>query len=126
MRTSRVSSLKNGHGTLAAPARVAAFCAVGNPSSFFEHVRRSGYELALSTSFPDHHVYSQAEIDSSTRSAQQAGAAALITTAKDAVKLRSLSFSFPCYVLEIEMAIDNADDLARLVLQAVGQDCNPV
>ncbi len=24
--------------------------------SFFEHLRRSGYELALERSFPDHHV----------------------------------------------------------------------
>ena len=48
MRTSRVSPLKNGSSeTLTPPARVAAFCAVGNPHSFFEHVRRSGYELAL-------------------------------------------------------------------------------
>jgi len=122
MRTSRVLSLKNGHGTLAAPARVAAFCAVGNPSSFFEHVRRAGYELALSTSFPDHHVYSQAEVDSLTRSAQQAGASALITTAKDAVKLRSMSFSIPCYVLEVEISIESSDELARLIFEAVGQD----
>jgi tetraacyldisaccharide 4'-kinase len=122
MRTSRVSPLKNGSGTLAPPARIAAFSAVGNPSSFIEHLRRSGFELASSTSFPDHHDYSQDEIDVITRSAQNAGATALITTAKDAVKLRSLSFSIPCYVLEIEMAIEDDDDLARLVFQAVGQD----
>jgi tetraacyldisaccharide 4'-kinase len=116
MRTSRVSALKNGAGTLAPQARVAAFCAVGNPSSFVEHLRRSDYEIALSSSFPDHHVYSQDEIDSITRSAEQAGATALITTAKDAVKLRTLSFSIPCYVLEIEMAIEETEELTRLIL----------
>ncbi|HKY43722.1 MAG TPA: tetraacyldisaccharide 4'-kinase [Pyrinomonadaceae bacterium] len=115
MRTSRVSSLKNGPGSLAGPARVAAFCAVGNPSSFIEHLRRSGFEIALSTSFPDHHVYSQDEIDSITRSAQEAGATALITTAKDAVKLRAMSFSLPCYVLEIEISIDNSEELTQLI-----------
>ena len=120
MRTSRVSSLKNGPGTLAPPARVAAFCAVGNPSSFFERVRHSGFELALSTSFPDHHNYSQAEIDSITRSAQDAGATALITTAKDAVKLRPLSFSIPSYVLEIEIAIDNSEELTHMLMDATG------
>ena len=116
MRTSRVSPLKNGPGKLTPPARAAAFCAVGNPSSFFERVRRTGYELALSTSFPDHHIYSQSEIDSIARSAQNAGATALITTAKDAVKLRSLSFSVPCYVLEIEISIENGEELTRLLL----------
>ncbi len=115
MRTSRVSSLKNGPATLTSPARVAAFCAVGNPSSFVEHLQRSGFELAVTTSFPDHHTYSQDEIDSITRSAQNAGATALITTAKDAVKLRQLSFSIPCYVLEIEISIDNSEQLTQLI-----------
>ena len=120
MRTSRVSSLKNGPSTLASPARLAAFCAIGNPSGFFNHLRRSGYELALEKSFPDHHVFSQDEIDSLIASAKAAGANSLITTAKDAVKLRTLSFSIPCYVLEIEIAIDNGDELSRMILEATG------
>jgi tetraacyldisaccharide 4'-kinase len=118
MRTSRVSSLKKGAETLGAPARVGAFCAVGNPSSFFEQLRRSGYELALEKSFPDHHVYSQDEVDSVIRAAQGVGAGCLITTAKDAVKLRQISFSIPCYVLEIEMSIENDEELTRLILHA--------
>ena len=115
MRTSRVSPLKNGSEPLTAPAQVAAFCAVGNPSSFYEHLRRSGYELVLEKSFPDHHAYSQEEIDAIVREAKALALTALVTTAKDAVKLRTLSFSIPCYVLEIELWIDNADDLTRLV-----------
>jgi tetraacyldisaccharide 4'-kinase len=115
MRTSRVSSLKNGPGALSSPARLAAFCAIGNPSAFFEHLRRSGYELVLQKSFPDHHIFSQEEIDSLIESAKNAGANSLITTAKDAVKLRTLSFPIPCYVLEIEIAIENADELARML-----------
>ena len=98
-------------GVGAPRTRVAAFCAVGNPASFFEQVRRAGYEVVLERSFPDHHVYSQNEIDSLT----YPGAEALITTAKDAVKLHSLSFSIPCYVLEVEISIENAEELARLV-----------
>lgn len=115
MRMVRVAPLKNGGETLAAPARVAAFCAIGNPASFFENLRRAGYELAVEKSFPDHHVYSQDEIDSITRAARETGAEALITTAKDAVKLRALSFSIPCYVSEIEIAIENEEDFTRLV-----------
>ena len=117
MRTARMASLKNGSEALSPDARVAAFCAVGNPHSFFEHVRRSGFELALQKSFPDHHVYSQDEIDSLSQAAKEAGASALITTAKDAVKLRTLSFALPCYVLDIEIEIENAEELARLVAQ---------
>jgi len=118
MRTARLSPLKNGSDTLSPPVRVAAFCAVGNPYSFFEHVRRGGFELALQKYYPDHHVYSQDEIDSLARAANEVGATALITTAKDAVKLRTLSFSLPCYVLEIEIEIEGAEELARLVVTA--------
>ena len=115
MRPVRVSSLKNPSETLAPPARIAAFCAVGNPNSFFENLRGLGFELALQKSFPDHHVYSQDEIDALIHAAKDVGATNLITTAKDAVKLRTLSFSMPCYVLEIEIAIENADTFTHLL-----------
>jgi tetraacyldisaccharide 4'-kinase len=120
MRMVRVSPLKNGGESLAPPARVAAFCAVGNPASFFGSLRRAGYELALESSFPDHHVYSQDEVDALIRSARDAGAEVLVTTAKDAVKLRTMAFSIPCYVSEIEIEIDNEDEFTQLVLGAVG------
>ena len=118
MRMVRVSPLKNGGESLAVPARVAAFCAVGNPASFFENLRRAGYELAVERSFPDHHVYSQDEIESVIKTAKETGADALITTAKDAVKLRTLAFSIPCYVSEIEIAIDDPEGFTRLVFDA--------
>jgi tetraacyldisaccharide 4'-kinase len=119
MRAVRLSALKNGSEAITPPARVAAFCAVGNPASFFESLRRMGYELAVERSFTDHHVYSQDEIDSLVKAASDAGASALITTAKDAVKLRSMSFSIPCYVLEIEIAIENADEFGRLLVEVL-------
>lgn len=113
MRMVRVSPLKNGGETLTPPARVAAFCAVGNPRSFFESLQRAGYEVAIERAFPDHHVYSQDEIDAITQDA--GNVEALITTAKDAVKLRAMAFSIPCYVVEIEIAIDDADGFGQLV-----------
>jgi tetraacyldisaccharide 4'-kinase len=115
MRPVRVVSLKNPSEMLAPPATIAAFCAVGNPGSFFENLRRLGFGIALRRSFPDHHVYSQAEIDSLIK---EADAGSLITTAKDAVKLRGLSFSVPCYVMEIEIEIENAQEFTRFVVDA--------
>jgi len=108
--------LKNASETLAPPARVAAFCGVGNPGSFFENLRRMGFEMALQRSFPDHHVYSQTEIDSLI-----AEGSTLITTAKDAVKLRELTFSAPCYVMEIEIAIDNSEGFTRLIVETANR-----
>jgi tetraacyldisaccharide-1-P 4'-kinase len=69
----------------------------------------------LQKAFPDHHRYTQSDVDSLIDEAKRAGANSLITTAKDAVKLSSLSFSLPCYVQEIEPQIENADELIRLI-----------
>jgi tetraacyldisaccharide 4'-kinase len=119
MRMVRVAPLKNGGETIMPPARVAAFCAVGNPSSFFASLRAASFEIAVEKVFADHHVYSQEEIDSIVRSAQETGANALLTTAKDAVKLKGLAFSMPCYVVEIEIAIDEADAFQQVVLDRI-------
>ena len=42
---------------------VGAFCGVGNPESFFEHLRRAGHQLAFTRTFADHHNYIQSELD---------------------------------------------------------------
>ena len=93
----------------------AAFCAVGNPRSFFSLLHTAGYEVVLEKTYADHHAYSQHEIDHLINEATRARATNLITTAKDAVKLRSLSFTLPWHVFEIEMAIENADELRQLI-----------
>ena len=97
------------------PTPVAAFCGVGNPQSFFNQIP---HEVVLQKTFPDHHRYSQTDVDSLIEAARRAGAHSLITTAKDAVKLKSLSFSLPCFVLEIEPQIESEAELTRLVLTA--------
>lgn len=98
---------------------IAAFCAVGNPESFFNHLRREGYRPTFRRTFADHHNYEQSELDVLIREARSAGATSLITTAKDAIKLRSLSLEIPCYVLEIQISIDAADRLVEMIGKAV-------
>jgi tetraacyldisaccharide 4'-kinase len=106
---------------LHAPANtgpVAAFCAVGNPQSFFEQLTKSGYELILEKAFTDHHTYTQKDVDNLINNATRAGAKSLITTAKDAVKLHSLAFSLPYHVFEIEIVIEDEDAFRNLILDA--------
>lgn len=119
MRPLRLVSLKNGSETIAAPERVGAFCAVGNPESFFESLRGLGYEVGLERAFADHHVYSEGDVDALHQLANETGANALITTAKDAVKLKGMAFELPCYVLEIEIAIDDADAFRKVVVNRI-------
>ena len=98
---------------------VAAFCAVGNPASFFADLLKAGLTLAHTHTFPDHHHYKQADITRLADEAKRAGATSLITTAKDAVKLRELQFGLPCYVLEIEISIDSEEKLIDLIRTAI-------
>ena len=97
---------------------VAAFCAVGNPNSFFEQLRNSGYEVVVEKTFRDHHAYTQKDIDNLTDAATRAGAQSLITTAKDAVKLRALKFSLPYSVFEVEIAVKDEELFKNLLLTA--------
>ncbi|HXQ72590.1 MAG TPA: tetraacyldisaccharide 4'-kinase, partial [Pyrinomonadaceae bacterium] len=97
---------------------VAAFCAVGNPKSFFDQLRNSGYDLVAEKAFRDHHTYTQKDIDDLTNAATRAGAKTLITTAKDAVKLRALQFPLPYSVFEIEIALQDEEAFRRLILEA--------
>lgn len=99
--------------------RVGAFCAVGNPGAFFEHVRRDGLEVCYTRAFPDHHVYTRAELEAVAREAAGRGAGALLTTAKDAVKLRGLDAALPCYVVEVGLEFDDEARLLGLLRAAV-------
>ena len=97
------------------PQPVAAFCGVGNPDSFFDHVRREGYAPAFTRAFPDHHHYKQSDLDQLVSDAQTHGAKSLITTAKDAIKLSRSELNLPCFVLEIQISIDDEDRLVELI-----------
>jgi tetraacyldisaccharide 4'-kinase len=101
------------------PGSLGAFCGVGNPESFYAHLRRQGIVPAFTHTFRDHHMYKQADIDFLTQRASRLGAGGLVTTAKDAVKLDSLQFVLPCYILEIQIAIEDEGELITMVRHAL-------
>ena len=117
----RLSGASIDRGNLVAQP-LAAFCGVGNPESFFEHLRREGCVPTLTRTFADHHHYKQSELDALAKEAKANGAEGLITTAKDAVKLSSFNFELPCYVLDIQIAIDDEDRLVEMIRNAVHQN----
>ncbi len=105
--------------------RVAAFCGVGNPESFFEHLRREGYSPSLTRAFADHHNYTQADIDGLVKDAKNSGETILLTTAKDALKFSGLDVGLPCYVVNIQIEIDNPANLVELISNAASQQRLP-
>jgi tetraacyldisaccharide 4'-kinase len=68
---------------------VAAFCGIGNPAGFRHTLVACGYAVAGFREFPDHYIYSEADVQSLATWAAGLGAAALICTQKDLVKLRN-------------------------------------
>jgi tetraacyldisaccharide 4'-kinase len=67
--------------------KVLAVSSIGNPEAFEAMLRREGVEVARSLRFNDHHWYNEADIERILGAAQQAGAAHIISTEKDGVRL---------------------------------------
>ncbi len=94
------------------------FCGLGNPDAFFESVLRGGHAVRHTEAFADHHYYTQDDIDGLEKLARQNDAGVLLTTEKDAVKLNGLNLSIPCFVMEIQIEIDEADAFRNLVISS--------
>jgi tetraacyldisaccharide 4'-kinase len=105
----------------AVPQPVAAFCGLGNPDAFFEHLRREGYDLRLTKAFRDHHPYTNEDLRTVAREARARGARALLTTAKDAVKLRGYETPLPCFVVEVETVFDDEAAFRQFVRETAAR-----
>jgi tetraacyldisaccharide 4'-kinase len=91
------------------------FCALGNPAGLRKQLSCEGFHLNGFRDFPDHHFYTQADIDGVEAEAKKAGAASLLTTAKDAVKLAGLRIEMPCLVIESSLKISDRERFDALV-----------
>jgi tetraacyldisaccharide 4'-kinase len=101
--------------------RVVAFAGIGRPEKLFATLRRLGADLVAERAFPDHHRFSDGEI-AALHAAAERERALLVTTAKDAARLRP---DVRTGIAILEIRIDWRDEpalnalLAR-VLQASG------
>lgn len=88
--------------------RFLAFAGIGHPEKFFDTIRDAGGDVALTRPFPDHHFYGEDELAELAATARKDGLG-LITTAKDAARLRhgaSPAFLDQLDVLEIETVFE--------------------
>ncbi len=69
------------------PGKAAAFCGLGDPSSFWATLRLLGLETTFRWSFGDHHQYRPGELARLRHHAIETGAAVLLTTEKDWMNL---------------------------------------
>ncbi len=72
---------------LPAGARVFLVTAIARPEAFTNTVRALGFEIVGELRFPDHHRYPPASLARIAETWRASGAAAVLTTSKDRVKL---------------------------------------
>ena len=67
--------------------RLIAVAGIAKPERFFSALRAQGYELVREIRFPDHHWYSQGDLDKIRTIANETGTDLVVTTEKDAVRV---------------------------------------
>ena len=79
-----------------------AVAGIAHPQQFFTSLNRLGISCKGYMSFPDHHIYDQKTMDQILQEMRLVGADALMTTEKDAVKLKAFENLENGTVLPIE------------------------
>lgn len=89
------------------PGPVLAFCGIARPGQFFSGLEQSGIPVAARRAFPDHHRYTQSDLDRLATQAKAAGATALLTTEKDAIRLQGLASPLPVRTVGLRTEVDD-------------------
>jgi tetraacyldisaccharide 4'-kinase len=103
--------------------RFLAFAGIGNPEKFFASLKQAGADVEQTRSFPDHHAFSQDDIEELTEKAAKQGLE-LVTTAKDMVRLKTAlgavrDFAARVHVLEVAAVFDPPSLAGRIVGQTL-------
>jgi len=102
-----------------APARPFLLSGIARPERFAADVRTASGGIAGVRAFPDHHPFRAIDVERVILEAREARADALVTTAKDAVRLPPAFSAFPVLVLRLRVEIDDpARFRARLLAAA--------
>ncbi len=102
--------------------KVAAFCGLASPATFWRTLARLGYEPVFQFAFGDHHTYRPMELQRLLSQAREMGAEALLTTEKDFMNLPEeadqLVAPLPLCWLRIGVEVVEADALLSQALRA--------
>lgn len=98
------------HGT---PAECVAVAAIGQPEAFAQQARAAGAPIVDLLEFPDHYRYGPDDVAAIRRAARGRD---LVTTAKDAVKLRKLLDPDLLWVLDQQVVVEEGEDALTEIL----------
>jgi tetraacyldisaccharide 4'-kinase len=125
--TTRLKVFKRGssgeivHAALITGKKVIVFSGIGNPESFDELLKNNNITVAKHMVFPDHHWYSENDLQRIVYARTHSGADFILTTEKDAVRLNEEYEAFlesePVIVAEIQQEILSGEDLITEAIQ---------
>jgi tetraacyldisaccharide 4'-kinase len=104
------------------PQRVMAFSGIGKPERFFTALRRSGFDVAETAAFPDHHPFTVQNLSALATTASKHGAA-MITTEKDHVRLAS-DFQESVLTFPVRMKINQPALFTEMIRSGINQANN--
>lgn len=96
---------------------IACFCAIAAPDSFEKFLVDWGGKIVFKKRFLDHHRFDDSELDEFFAGAKAAGAKLVVTTEKDAVRIRAdYDGGLPFYYTKLEIEIlDGCEDFESAV-----------
>jgi tetraacyldisaccharide 4'-kinase len=88
---------------------VVAFCGIARPAQFFTGLETAGMRVVGRHAFPDHHAFIAQDFTSLRLLARQVGGVALVTTAKDSVRLGDgeREIGLPVHIAGLEIQLED-------------------
>ena len=107
-----------------APARAFVLAAIAGPERLIADLAALGCAVVGSALYRDHHRFTRREIEAAAAAARDAGAEAVVTTGKDAVRLAWMEMP-PLVIHRIEAVIDDESRLLAILLAAADKKKTP-
>ena len=89
---------------------IIAFAGIGNPSNFFDLLKKNNMNVKKTYSFPDHHDYSQKDFDEIIGD----GHIKIVTTEKDYYRMNDEQ-KLNCDYIEVNLEIENKNEFINLI-----------
>lgn len=103
--------------------RVVAVAGIARPARFVDALRQQGYDVASELIFPDHHWFTASDAARVVSAAHEARADAVVTTAKDAVRIERLiaAAPVPWAVLPIDVVVEPEEAFTAWLGERIGR-----
>lgn len=110
------------HDEVPPGARVVAAAGIARPRRFADSLQAQGFDVADVVQFPDHHVFSRADLERLEAAIQRTGAEFVATTEKDAIRWLPLRpLGVPMAVAPLEVAVQPESDFKDWLLSRLAE-----